>query len=105
MSVARCSGVKMNKKDTENDIKRQKAHDMKVNIKRIWICVAILIPVFIILTYVFSLVPLPVWLIMLLNVIIGGLICLLVYIISDRIEQRRKTKEILDPDNDDPFSD
>ena len=95
----------MNKKDTENDIKRQKAHDMKVNIKRIWICVAILIPVFIILTYVFSLVPLPVWLIMLLNVIIGGLICLLVYIISDRIEQRRKTKEILDPDNDDPFSD
>lgn len=95
----------MNKKDTENDIKRQRAHDMKVNIKRIWICVAILIPVFILLTYVFSFAIKSVVLIILLNIIIGGLICLLVYIISDRIEQKRRTKELLDPDNDDPFSD
>ena len=94
----------MSKKLTEQDIKRQKRHAMKVNIRRIWICVAILLPVFILLTYVFALVPLPVWLIMLLNVIIGGLICLLVYIISDKIEQNRKTKELLDSD-DDPFVD
>lgn len=94
----------MSKKPTEQEIKRQKAHAMKLSIKRTWICVGIVAPVFIILTYVFSLVPLPVWLIMLLNVIIGGLICLLVYIISDKIEQKKKAKEILEP-HDDPFSD
>ncbi len=94
----------MSKKIDQEDIRRQKAHAMKLGIKRIWICAAIVAPTFILLTYVFSLIPLPVWLIIMLNVIIGGLICLLVYIISDKIEQKKKTKQLLDPE-DDPFSD
>lgn len=94
----------MSKKPTKQDINRQKAHAMKLSIKRTWLCVGIVAPVFILLTYVFSLVLMPVWLIMLLNVIIGGLICLLVYIISDKIEQKKQAKEELQHD-DDPFSD
>ena len=78
--------------------------EYKHMLKRIWICLGCLVPVILLLTALFSKVGMPVWLAMLLNVIIGGLICLLVYIIFDRIDRKKKIKKLLEPQEDDPFS-
>ena len=79
--------------------------EYKKSIKRMWICLACLIPFILFMTVVFSKVGMPVWLAMLLNVIIGGLICLLVYMIFDKIDRKKKIKKLLEPKQDDPFSD
>ena len=84
---------------------RKSDREYKLALKRVWICVACLIPVILILTALFSKLGLPVWIAMVLNVVIGGLICLLVYVIGDKIEQRKKAKKLLNPKEDDPFAD
>lgn len=95
----------MSKKNNQNDIRKKSLKEYKKGVKRIWICVLCLIPIVIILTYVFALLKFPVWLAMLLNVIVGGFICLIVYIIFDKIDQKKKVKKILEIEEDDPFSD
>ena len=89
----------------KQDTQRLSRHEYKQNIKRAWICLACLIPVILLLTYVGSVVKIPAWLMIALNVIIGGLVCLLVFIISDKIQQRNKARKELMQDNDDPFAD
>ncbi len=79
--------------------------DFKRMIKRMWICLACIAPAILLLTALFASVGMPVWLAMLLNVIIGGLICLLVYIIFDKIERKKRIQKLLEPEKDDPFSD
>ncbi|MBO7508157.1 MAG: hypothetical protein J6T39_00740 [Clostridia bacterium] len=92
-------------KKIDQKTRRMTDHEYKLAIKRVWICLACLVPFILILTALSSKLGIPVWLAMVLNVVIGGLICLLVYIISDRIEQKKKVKKLLNPDNDDPFAD
>ena len=102
MNVERCLGEKL----VNNNQKRMSNHEYKQMLKRIWICVACLIPVILLLTYLFSVVKIPVWLAMVLNVIIGGIICLLVFIISDKIQQKKKARRELGlEDTSDPFAD
>ena len=79
--------------------------DYKRMIKRLWICLGCLVPVVLLLTVLFSRLGLPVWLAMLLNIIIGGLICLLVYMIFDKIDRKKRIEKLLKPKSDDPFSD
>ncbi len=93
----------MSKKPNLN-LKRQQAKDYKKMLKRMWICVGCLIPVILIITYLFAVFNFPVWLAIFLNVVIGGFICLLVYIIFDRIEEKKKLKDLLEPNDEDPFS-
>ena len=73
-------------------------------LKRMWICVGCLIPVILLITYLFAVLKFPVWLAIFLNVVIGGFICLLVYIIFDRIEEKKRVKKLLEPNDEDPFS-
>ena len=94
----------MSKKIDQSQIKRQSQREYKKSIKRVWISLLFMIPVFLVLTSVLGIAGVPVWLTMILNVVIGGLICLLVYIIFDKIDQRKRIKEFLEPDEHDPFS-
>lgn len=84
---------------------RKSNMEYKRGIKRIWICVLCLIPVMILLSIGLGELKLPEWLIIMINVIVGGFGCLIIYIIFDKIEARKKVKELLDPDNHDPFKD
>lgn len=79
--------------------------EYKKGVKRIWICVLCLIPVMILLGIGMGELKFPEWLIILVNVIVGGFGCLIIYIIFDKIEARKKVKELLDPDTHDPFKD
>ncbi len=93
----------MNKKTNLNQQKQQ-ARDYKKMLKRMWICVGCLIPVILLITYAFAVFKFPVWLAIFLNVVIGGFICLLVYIIFDKIEEKKRLKNLLEPNDEDPFS-
>lgn len=79
--------------------------EYKKGVKRIWICVLFLIPVMIMLSVVLGELKVPEWLIILINVILGGFLCLIIYIVFDKIDARKKAKEFLDPDTHDPFKD
>ena len=92
-------------KKLNQDFKRKSDHEYKLALKRVWICLACLIPFVLLLTVASSKLGIPVWLAMVLNVVIGGLICLLVYVIGDKIEQRKQAKKLLNPKDDDPFAD
>ena len=92
-------------KQSPEDLERIRKHEYKKNIKRVWVCLLVLIPVILGLTIAWSDLSLPFWLAMILNVLIGGLICLLVFIISDKIEQKKRVKKLLNPKDDDPFAD
>ena len=97
----------MSKKPTRQELERkarQEKKEYKRSIKRLWICVLWLIPVMIGLSVLFSELKFPLWLALLLNVVIGGFVCLLVYIIFDKLEQRKKEKQLHEPEEYDPFS-
>lgn len=92
----------MVKKNITN--KKEQLRDYIQQLKKIWWCALILMPCLIVTTYVFATINMKVWLAVVLNVIIGGFICLLAYIIFDKIERKRKIEKFLDAEDNDPFS-
>ena len=95
----------MSKKKTNLEQKKQLVRDYKKGIKRLWICVACLIPFVILLTYIFAVIGMQVWLAVFLNVVIGGFICLIVYIVFDKIDKKKQIRDMLEPEEKDPISD
>lgn len=82
--------------------------DQKLSIKRVGIALCWLFPVIILVSYIFGIVlRLNEWLVVFINVIVGGFVCLLIYFIFDRIDRKRKVDELLFDDKDkyDPFKD
>lgn len=82
--------------------------DQKLSIKRVGIAMCWLFPVIILVSYLFGVVlRLDEWLVVFINVIVGGFVCLLIYFIFDRIDRKRKVDELLSDDKDkyDPFKD
>lgn len=82
--------------------------DQKLSIKRVGIALCWLFPVIILVSYIFGIVlRLNEWLVVFINVIVGGFVCLLIYFIFDRIDRKRKVDELLSDDKDkyDPFKD
>ena len=69
--------------------------EYKKSIKRVWIIMGCLIPVIIATTYVFGVVlKLPEWLVVFMNVVFSGFVCLIVYLIFDKISKNKKKKNI-----------
>ncbi|MBO5884651.1 MAG: hypothetical protein J6Q51_02540 [Clostridia bacterium] len=96
----------MSKKSIKNaKFVKKSDREYKRGIKRIWICVLCLIPVMIMLGVLLGELKLPEWLIIMINVIVGGFGCLIIYIIFDKIEAKKKIKELMDIDEKDPFKD
>ena len=82
--------------------------DQKLSIKRVGIALCWLFPVIILVSYIFGIVlRLNEWLVVFINVIVGGFVCLLIYFIFDRIDRKKKVDELLFDDKDkyDPFKD
>lgn len=82
--------------------------DQKLSIKRVGIALCWLFPVIILVSYIFGIVlRLNEWLVVFINVIVGGFVCLLIYFIFDRIDRKKKVDELLSDDKDkyDPFKD
>ncbi len=82
--------------------------EYKLSLKKMWIALGCLFPVLIAVTYVFGAVlKLDEWLVIFINVVLGGFVCLIIYFIFDRIEKKRKLNELLNDDKDkfDPFKD
>ena len=81
--------------------------EYKKSIKRVWIIMGCLIPVIIATTYIFGVVlKLPEWLVVFMNVVFSGFVCLIVYLIFDKISKNKKKKELLEnKDKYDPFKD
>ncbi len=82
--------------------------DQKLSIKRVGIAMCWLFPVIILVSYLFGVVlRLDEWLVVFINVIVGGFVCLLIYFIFDRIDKKKKVDEFLSDDKDkyDPFKD
>ena len=82
--------------------------DQKLSIKRVGIALCWLFPVIILVSYIFGIVlRLNEWLVVFINVIVGGFVCLLIYFIFDRIDKKKKVDEFLSDDKDkyDPFKD
>ena len=82
--------------------------DQKLSIKRVGIAMCWLFPVIILVSYLFGVVlRLDEWLVVFINVIVGGFVCLLIYFIFDRIDRKKKVDELLFDDKDkyDPFKD
>lgn len=94
----------MSKKPTKQQLISRRKKEYKRSVKRLWICVLWLMPVMLGLSVLFAELKFQFWLALLLNVVIGGFVCLLVYIISDKLEQRKKEKQLLEPEEFDPFS-
>ena len=94
-------------KPSKQDLKimEENKRDYKKALKRIWISFACLIPVLLLLSVGMSFLEFPSWLVVIVNVILGGFVCLLVYIISDKVEDKKKLKKLLDMDTYDPFKD
>ena len=74
-------------------------------LKKIWICVLCLIPFMILITYLWAILKIPTWISIVLNVLLGGFVCLTVYLICDKIEQKKYEKSLMKTDEKDPFSD
>lgn len=90
-----------------NDFKHaqmESTHKTKALAKRIAICFLCLFPIFIVLSYLLNELKLPLLLIMLINIIIGGAICFLVYVLGEKKYEKQKAKDLLDNEKD-PFKD
>lgn len=95
----------MSKNNDKQKLMQKTAKEYKKGLKRVWICVLCLIPIILILTYFMAELGLPSWLSILINVVLGGFVCLFVYIIYDKKDERKKAKELLEMDSYDPFKD
>ncbi len=73
-------------------------------IKKIWVCVLCLIPFMILVTYLWAVLKIPTWISIILNVTLGAFVCLIVYVIFDKLEQKKIKKEMQETEKD-PFSD
>lgn len=78
--------------------------EYKKVLKRLGIYILIVIPVFIGMTYLFSLVNLPMPIAILINVVIGALLCLLFEIIYVNLKKKREEKNKNNTTKD-PFAD
>ena len=96
----------MNKEEKQTrKLVEENKRDLKKALKRIWICFGCLIPVLLLFAVGMSELGFPAWLVVLVNVILGGFVCLIVYIIFDKVEEKKKVKKLLDMDTYDPFKD
>ena len=85
---------------------RKTEQEFKQDLKNIWKALLWVIPVLIAVTYLFGVVlKLQTWLVIFINVVLGGFICLLVYIIFDKIQDKKRLKDFLESDEKDVFKD
>ena len=59
------------------------------------------IPVILLISIGFTLLNLPTWLTIVTNLIVGGGVCFIVYVIDDKIKEKKASQ----PKKPDPFSD
>lgn len=85
--------------------RRQTAKEMKKSAKLSGKLLIWAIPVVLVVSFLLTLASLPTWLIVLINIVVGGAVCFVVYIIYDKIEEKKKQKEKTEPKKYDPFSD
>lgn len=88
-----------------NDSNRQLKHEYKKNVKMVWRTMLVLVPVIFVLSIVFAALHIPMWLNILMNVVVGGFVCLIVYVIYDRMEKKRKVDDLTKEEDYDPFKD
>ena len=89
------------------DIKRaqmESTHKMKANTKRIAICVLCLFPIFVVVSFLLNELNIALWLIMTINIVLGGGFSFLVYVLGEKNYEKQKAKQLLDTDKD-PFKD
>ena len=55
------------------------------------------IPVILLISVGFTLLNLPTWLIILTNLIVGGGVCFLVYVIDEKIKEKKSKQKKRDP--------
>ena len=82
--------------------------EYKKSLKRVWITLGCLLPIIILTSYAFGvLLKLPEWLVVFMNVVFGGFVCLIIYFVFDKLDARKKRKELLEDNKDkyDPFKD
>lgn len=84
---------------------RKNARAIKSDYKRVGLYILVVFPVIIATTILFTILNWPLWVMIFTNVVLGLAFCFIVYVISDKIKQKKIEKQKREPKKIDPFAD